>query len=251
MSASVFEAAVLGSMCECGSMSRIESSSVKRRSRSWEDMEEVRCKKYEVRCQQFVLFRLLSVAFVAVGAGFCRLAVGGAGLVEVVEVHGRRNVAGGLLQIVGETNVRVIVGVFKALVSNDVGERGRKLGLVLDVVAVGREVAFRSQPLLQPVLLGDVESLHEGRAISDLAPLGLWLSIGWLRPIAADEVGKILLALCGFLICLIRANFAVAPRAREEIAKRRGAIFPAYIAVILGRHAKQRGQHAEVPAAVL
>src|SRR5262245_34667819 len=120
MSASVFDAAVLGSMCEWGSMSRMESSSVKRRSRSWEDMcnfglrisdcgfvggvsdADFFSPSHDIGLEEAShkeLSYLLSVAFVTVGAGLCRFAVGGAGLVVVVEVYGGRDVARGLLQL--------------------------------------------------------------------------------------------------------------------------------------------------------
>ena len=89
-----------------------------------------------------------------------------------------------------------------------------------------------------------------GGRSATFAPIGLALGFCRLRPIAGDQVGKVLLALSGFLKRLIAAGFAIVPGAGEQIAKRGGRILPADVAVVFGGHCEQSGQHAEVPPTI-
>ena len=59
-----------------------------------------------------------------------------------------------------------------------------------------------------------------------------------------------MLALLGFLKCLIGADFAVAAGPGEFVAQLRRGVFPAYVAVVLGGHGEECRQHAEIAAAI-
>ncbi len=69
-------------------------------------------------------------------------------------------------------------------------------------------------------------------------------------PRSADEVGYILLALLCFLKCLIGSDFAVVAGAGKFVAKLRGGIFPADVAIVFGGDGKECGQDAELAAAI-
>src|SRR4051812_584984 len=130
MSASVFEAADFGSMCEWVSIKRIESSSANKRWRSWSDIRSISDGGF--RIGDF----LASEAFVTVGARFGHSIAGLLSLFQIVGFGRCGNISRGLAQLLGTLRVFFIVCEFETLAADDVGDGGYQLRLEFDIVTM-------------------------------------------------------------------------------------------------------------------
>ena len=90
------------------------------------------------------------------------------------------------------------------------------LRFVGDVALIAAKRGRIGEPFRQPLLVRDVQPLHQRRAAGDLAPVGhRRFGLGQLRSTAADDIRQLLFASGRFAVRLVGAGFAAESGAKR------------------------------------